>query len=151
MWRFNCPLTVHFGCFCAQFRPLSRRHAQTSRCCFPMHVCESISAIPGRSVRAGPIGRKILRPRKNCKNFGPKSVSNPTCLSMPTLRTVFGDLCDSWQDCSSPIDRDFGAISRDFGRKIVRPRKICKNFGLRSAANRTESHVPQLANAPQSA
>ena len=25
--------------------------------------------------------------------------------------------------------KDFGAISRDFGRKIVRPRKILKNFG----------------------
>ena len=57
MWRFNCSLIVHFGCFCAQFRPLSRRHAQTSRCCFPMHVCERFLRIPVRSVRARPIWR----------------------------------------------------------------------------------------------
>ena len=57
MWRFNCPLAVHFGCFCAQFRSLSRAYAQTSQCCFQMHVCERFLAIPVRSVRAGPIWR----------------------------------------------------------------------------------------------
>ena len=59
MWRFNYQGTVHFGCFCAQFRSLSRGHAHTSQCYFPMHVCRSISAIPGRSVRAGLIRRSI--------------------------------------------------------------------------------------------
>ena len=45
---------------------------------------------------------------------------------------------------------DFGAISRDFERKIWRPRKIFENFGRKSAANRTQSHVPQHADAPDS-
>ena len=46
---------------------------------------------------------------------------------------------------------DFGAISSDFERKILRPRKFFENFGPRSAANRTKSHAPQRADAHYSA
>ena len=45
---------------------------------------------------------------------------------------------------------DFGAISRDFDRKISRPRKSFENFGQNFAENRTESHVPQHADARHS-
>ena len=43
-----------------------------------------------------------------------------------------------------------GAISRDFDRKISRPRKSFENFGQNFAENRTESHVPQHADARHS-
>ena len=42
---------------------------------------------------------------------------------------------------------DFGAISRNFKRKILRPRKIFENFGRKSAPNRTESHAQRHADA----
>ena len=45
---------------------------------------------------------------------------------------------------------DFGAISRDFDRKISRPRKKFENFGQNFAENRTESHVPRHADARHS-
>ena len=45
---------------------------------------------------------------------------------------------------------DFGAISRDFDRKISRPRNFFENFGQKFAANRTESHVPRHADARHS-
>ena len=42
---------------------------------------------------------------------------------------------------------DFGAISRDFERKILPPRKIFENFGPKSAPNRAKSHAAQHADA----
>ena len=36
---------------------------------------------------------------------------------------------------------DLGAISRDFGRKILRPRKIFEIFDPKCAANRTECEI----------
>ena len=54
---------------------------------------------------------------KNFENFRSKSRRNPPRHSMPTLRTARGDFCGSWQGSASPIGRDFGAISRDLGRK----------------------------------
>ena len=45
---------------------------------------------------------------------------------------------------------DFGAISRDFERKILRPRKFFENFDPKCAANRTESHAPRRADARHS-
>ena len=42
---------------------------------------------------------------------------------------------------------DFGAISRDFERKILRPRKFFENFGSKSVPNRVQSHAPQHADA----
>ena len=45
---------------------------------------------------------------------------------------------------------DFGAISRDSERKILRPRKIFENFGRKSVANRMQSHAPQHADARHS-
>ena len=46
---------------------------------------------------------------------------------------------------------NFGAISREFDRKISRPRKFFENFGQKFAENRTESHAPQHADARHSA
>ena len=45
---------------------------------------------------------------------------------------------------------DLGAISRDFDRKILRPRKFFENFGRKSAENRVQSHVPHHADARHS-
>ncbi len=45
---------------------------------------------------------------------------------------------------------NYGAIARDFGPKILRPRKIFEIFGPKSAANRTKSHEPQRADARHS-
>ena len=54
---------------------------------------------------------------------------NLTCHSMPTISIVHGDLCGSWRGRAPPLGIDYGTFSRDFGRKILRPRKILKNFG----------------------
>ena len=67
----------------------------------------------------------------------PRIARNLTRRSMPTLRTVFGDLCGSRRGCASSGSADFRAISHDFGREILRPRKILEIFGPKSAANRT--------------
>ena len=47
--------------------------------------------------------------------------------------------------CAPPGGMNFGAIARDFERKILRPRKIFENFGRKSAGNRTQSRAPQHA------
>ena len=61
--------------------------------------------------------------------------SNHTRRSMPTLGTdVPRDLEGSRQGCASPSGTDFGAISRDFESKILRPRKFSENFGPKSHA-----------------
>ena len=40
---------------------------------------------------------------------------------------------------------DFGAIARDFERKILRPRKFCENFGrIEIARNLTRRSMPTL-------
>ena len=52
--------------------------------------------------------------------------------------------------CAPPSGMDFGAISRDFERKILRPTTIFENFGSKSAENRTKSHAPQHADATHS-
>ena len=41
----------------------------------------------------------------------------------------------------------YGAISSDFERKILRPRKIFEIFDPKCAAHRTESHAPRRADA----
>ena len=111
-----------------------------------------------RSTNRQGIRRDLARIRtknfaaaKKIQNFRSRSRRNPPRHSMPTLRTVLGDLCGSWQGCAPPIGRDFGAISRDFGRKILRPRKNFKIFGPRFTANRMQSHAPQHADPLHSA
>ena len=76
--------------------------------------------------------RTKMRPRKNLKisvRDRAAIACNLTCHSMPTLCIVHGDLCGSWRGRAPPLGIDFGTISRDFGRKILRPRKILKNCG----------------------
>ena len=68
---------------------------------------------------------------------------------MPTLCTLFGDLCGSRRGCVSSGSADFRAISHDFGREILRPRfsKVIEIFGPKSAVNRMQPHAPQQADA----
>ena len=90
--------------------------------------------------------RTKMRPRKNLKisvRDRAAIACNLTCHSMPTLSIVHGDLCGSWRGRAPPLGIDFGTISRDFGRKILRPRKILKNCG----PNRDKSATPQHADA----
>ena len=84
------------------------------------------------------------------RTTSPRIAPNLTCRGIPTLGTVSGDLSGSWPGCSTWGTADFGAISRDFDRKISRPRKSFENFGQNFAENRTECHVPRHADARQS-
>ncbi len=91
------------------------------------------------------------------ENFSKISVRNPLQIAwnltrriVPTLGKVFGDILGSRRGLASSGNADFGAISRDSGRKILRPRKIFEIFGPKSAENRTESHAPQRADARHS-
>ena len=91
------------------------------------------------------------------EKFSKISVRNPlriarnlTRRSMPTLGTVFGDLHASRQGLASSGNAEFGAISRDSERKILRPRKIFETFEPKSVANRTKSHAPRHADARNS-
>ena len=57
---------------------------------------------------------------------------NITRRSMLTLATDVGDLKRSSGSCASPGGMDFGAFSRDFERKILRPRKFRFEIGPKS-------------------
>ena len=67
---------------------------------------------------------------------------------MPTLAgdfVQFVDLFASRQGRSSSGSTDFGAISRDFGPKILRSRKIFDNFGPRRVEKRAQIITPRHA------
>ena len=63
---------------------------------------------------------------------------------MPTLGNVFGDLCGAWRCCVSPGSADFCAISTDFERGILRPRKFFRNF---RSEIRCKSHSQSIGRA----
>ena len=80
------------------------------------------------SARSRVISNAKFRGREK---FSKISVGNPLRIArnlarrcMPMLCTDVEDLCRSCASCEPPGGTDFGAISRDFGRKILRPRKI---------------------------
>ena len=74
----------------------------------------------------------------------PRIAPNRTCRGMPTLGTVCGDLGGSWPGCSTWGTADFGAISCDFDRKILRSRNFFRKFRSESTRTNAEKtgHVP---------
>ena len=110
------------------------------------HSCSTW--IPFRAVRMLSItaqhGFRRDRTRFRTQNFAAAKIilrkfrsqiaRNLTRRSMPTLGIDVGDLRGSWASCAPPSGTDFGAISRDLERKILRPRKFFENFGRKSHA-----------------
>ena len=81
-----------------------------------MQLPSRTGAVPITFSVAQPLS--VLNPQRIARNLMRRS--------MLTLGTVFGDLHDSWQGLAPSGNADFGAISRDFERKILRPRKFSK-------------------------
>ena len=124
----------------AQCLGTSKGHGKAAR-----HRAERISARSRRfrtqNFPAAKFFRKI-RSEIRC---------NLTRGSMPTLDTVLGDFLGSWQGCTSSAGTDFGAFSPISNAKFSGREIFFEKFGPKSAANRTQSHAPQHADARHSA
>ena len=107
----------------AQCLRTSKGHGKAAR-----HRAERISARSRRFRTQNFPAAKFFR------KFRSEIRCNLTRRSMPTLGIVLRDLLRSWQGCTSPGGTVFGAFSRDFERKIFRPRNFFENFGPKSAA-----------------
>ena len=87
--------------------------------------------------------------REKIPNFSDRKSLRIACnLSRRTsawLRILYGDLCGSWRGCTSSGGANLGAISRDFGREILRPRKFFEIFGPKIVANRIYYLAPHLS------
>ena len=81
------------------------------------------------------------------RKFYSEVARNVTRLYILKLCRFVWDLIGSLARCAPPGGMDFRAISRDFERKILRPRKFFENFGPKSAQNRVQSHTMQHADA----